>query len=402
MMSDAMRSLLLVFLALPLVAVEPDPQAAGMDPDRLARIPARLSEFVEQGTAAGFVALTARHGEIASLDAVGYRDLASKAPMRPDSIHQVMSCTKPITAAGLMILVDEGRVALTDPVEKYLPEFKNPRLNPCGAGTAGFHCAMRPPKRLVQIRDLMTHTSGIASGPPAGFPRYTSSLAEVVAAGAKEPMLFDPGTQWSYNNLGIATLGRIIEVVSGRSFEEFMQARIFDPIGMKDTSFYPPADKMDRVATVYTLTDGKLEEFRRDPPRSKWGNPFPEGGLYSTAFDMASFYWMMLDGGLFGPNRVLSKAAVDTMTTLQTGEIPSGWGPGIGFGLGFAMVKDPVAALRYTSIGSFGHGGAYRTFTWADPEKDLILVLLFQRTNGGGDLADEINAFVQMAAAAID
>ena len=402
MMTDAMRTFLLLLLALPLLAVEPDPEAAGMDPDRLARIPARLQEFVDQGTSAGFVSLVARHGEIAALDAVGYQDLAKKTPMRTDSIHQVMSCTKPITVAGLMILVDEGRVALTDPVEKYLPEFKNPRLNPCGIGGAGFHCASRPPKRLVEIRDLMSHTSGIAGGPPADFPRYTSTLADVVAAGAREPMLADPGTRWSYNNLGIATLGRIIEVVSGQSFEDFMAERIFEPLDMQDTTFYPPKSKMDRVASVYSLTDGKLVPYQRDPPRSEWKNPLPEGGLYSTAVDLAHFYYMMLAGGEFGPNRVLSQAAVDTMTTIQTGDIPAGWGPGIGFGLGFAIVKDPVAAMRYTSIGSFGHGGAYRTFTWADPEKDMISVLLFQRSNVGGDLADEINAFLQLAAAAIE
>jgi len=402
MMADAMRILLLSLLALPLLAVDPNPEGAGMDPDRLARIPTRLQEFVNQGTSAGFVSLVARHGEIAALDAVGYQDLHKKTPMRTDSVHQVMSCTKPITVAGLMVLVDEGRVALTDPVEKYLPEFKNPRLNPCGPGGAGYHCASRPPKRLVQIRDLMTHTSGIAAEPPADFPRYTSTLAEVVAAGAREPMLADPGTRWSYNNLGIATLGRIIEVISGQSFEDFMAERVFEPLDMPDTTFFPPAGKMDRVASVYSFTDGKLVPYQRDPPRAQWKNPLPEGGLYSTAVDLAHFYYMILAGGEFGPDRVLSQAAVDTMTTVQTGDIPAGWGPGIGFGLGFAIVKDPVAAMRYTSIGSFGHGGAYRTFTWADPEKDMISVLLFQRSNVGGDLADEINAFLQLAAAAIE
>ena len=307
MMTDAMRTLLLALIALPLLAVEPNPEGAGMDPDRLARIPARLQEFVDQGTSAGFVSLVARHGEVAAFDAVGYQDLHKKTPMRTDSIHQVMSCTKPITVAGLMVLVDEGRVALTDPVEKYLPEFKNPRLNPCGPGGAGYHCASRPPKRLVQIRDLMTHTSGIAAEPPADFPRYTSTLAEVVAAGAREPMLSDPGTRWSYNNLGIATLGRIIEVVSGQSFEDFMAERIFEPLDMPDTTFFPPVEKMDRVASVYSFTDGKLVPYQRDPPRAQWKNPLPEGGLYSTAVDLAHF--LRDEGDVQHRRRVLTDLA---------------------------------------------------------------------------------------------
>lgn len=373
-----------------------------MDRDRLARIPVRMREFVDQGTAAGFVTLVARHGKIAAFDAVGYQDLESKKPMRKDSIHQIMSCTKPITVAGLMLLVDEGRVSLTDPVEKYVPEFKDARVNPCGSGGAGYHCSSRPPTRPVRLADLASHTSGIAGGPAEGFSVPLHTLAEVVAAGARQPMQADPGQRWSYNNLGIATLGRVIEVVSGQSYESFMQQRLFGPLGMTDSSFFPPKDKLDRVASVYSLQDGKLELYERTPPRSEWKNPFPEGGLYSTAADLLSFYRMVLDGGVFGGRRILSQAAVDAMTTVQTGDLPAGWAPGVGFGLGFAIVKDPVGALRYTGIGSFGHGGAYRTFTWADPDKDLISIVLFQRQNVGGDMADEISAFLQMAAAAIE
>jgi CubicO group peptidase (beta-lactamase class C family) len=397
-----MRCLFAFLFVLPLLGADIDPRAAGMDPDRLARIPARMQEFVDQGTASGFVTLVARHGKIASLESVGYQDLESKRPMRTDSIQQIMSCTKPITVAGLMMLVDEGRVSLTDPVEKYIPEFKDARVNPCGPGGAGFHCASRPPKRLVRLADLASHTSGIAAGPPDDVPVYTSSLAEVVAAGARQPMMSDPGERWSYNNLGIATLGRVIEVVSGQSFESYIQERLFDPLGMKDTSFFPPQGKMDRVAAVYSLDDGKLVPYQRTPPRAEWKNPVPQGGLYSTASDMLQFYRMMLEHGDFDGHRILSQAAVDTMTTVQTGDLPVGWAPGLGFGLGVAVVNDPVGALRYTSIGSYGHGGAYRTFTWADPEKDLISILFFQRSNGGGDMADEINAFLQLAAAAIE
>jgi CubicO group peptidase (beta-lactamase class C family) len=159
---------------------------------------------------------------------------------------------------------------------------------------------------------------------------------------------------------------------------------------------------MDRVASVYSLTDGKLVPYQRNPPREEWKNPFPQGGLYSTASDILSFYRMMLSHGVFEGRRILSQAAVDAMTTVQTGDILAGWTPGLGYGLGVAIVKDPVGVLRYTSVGSYGHAGAYRTHAWADPEKDMITILFYQRSNGGGDMADEINAFLQLSAAAIE
>lgn len=377
-----------------------DASAAGMNAERLARIKPRMQHFVDEGTVSGIVTLVARHGHVASVETVGYQDLETKKPMQADTLFAIMSNTKPMTSAALMILVDEGKIALLDPVEKYLPEFKGQKVASGGAETAGFYNQTVSPQRPINIRDVMTHTSGLRGSAPKD--KKYKSLEEMIKAGAKETLLFEPGTRWSYSSYGTGVLGRIIEVVSGQSYEQFMSERLFKPLGMTDTTFFEPADKKDRIAAVYTQDDdGKLKPkaadlYPRDPVV-----PSPGGGLYSTAADVARFHQMMLSGGILNGKRVLSKAAIETMTTNQTGDMKVGWAPGLGFGLGVAVVKEPLGATRYSSIGSYGHAGAYRTYAWVDPSKDLVGVILFQRTNGS-DHADEINDFMQLCAAAID
>jgi len=203
-----------------------NPQAAGMSPERLARIPRRLQEFVDAGKAAGYVTLVARHGHVALLSAVGFRDLESKTPMHTDTVFRIFSMTKPMTGTAAMLMVEDGRFAIIDPVEKYLPEFKGQLLKD-GAR----------PKHPITILEVLNHTSGIQE-PPKGLP----TLAEGVAASARLPLEFEPGTTWRYRTAGINTAGRIIEVVSGMPYEKFMDSRIFEPLGMKNTGFTPPAD----------------------------------------------------------------------------------------------------------------------------------------------------------------
>jgi CubicO group peptidase (beta-lactamase class C family) len=387
---------LAAFAAGPFVIEKTDPGAAGMNPARLARIPVRMKEFVTAGKTAGVVTLIARHGHVASLEAVGYQDLESKTPMRTDTIFHLASVTKPVTCAGVMILVDEGRVSLIDPVEKYLPEFKNLKLNPCGT-RAGYNCAAVTPSRPVNILDLMTHASGL----PGGVPSQGSSpntLAEMVANVSRATLLFEPGTTWNYSNIGIAALGRIIEVVTGEPYDRFLAERIFQPLEMKDTYFFVPADKANRVASIYTYEADGLKPAPRAQPKF----PAPEGGLLSTAGDMAKFHQMMLDKGILNGQRILSAAAVEAMTTSQTGSMKAGFVPGVGHGFGFEVVREVLGTYRYNSIGSFVKGGAYRTYGWGDPAKDLIGIIFMQRTNGGGDVADEINSFMAMSAAAIE
>jgi CubicO group peptidase (beta-lactamase class C family) len=373
-----------------------DPEAAGMDATRLARIPVRMKEFVTAGKTAGVVTLVARHGHVASLEAVGYRDLETKTPMRTDTIFRLASVTKPVTCAGIMILVDEGRLSLIDAAEKYLPEFKGLKLNPCGT-LAGINCAAVSPSRPVSISDLMTHTSGLP-GTVEGRGAPPNTLAERVAAVSRATLLFEPGTAWNYSNIGIAALGRIIEVVTGQPYDRFLAERIFRPLEMTDTFFFVPPDKVNRVASVYTYEASGLKLVSMPAPKF----PAPEGGLFSTAGDMARFHQMLLDKGTLNGQRILSAAAVEEMTTSQTGSMKAGFAPGVGHGFGFEVVRETAGTFRYNSIGSFVKGGAYRTYGWVDPAKDLVGIIFMQRTNGGGDVADEINSFMAMAAASIE
>ncbi len=383
---------------LPLLAAPP--AGTGMNPARLEKIRTRMQEFADRGKAAGYVTLIERHGLIATLDAVGYQDLESKTPMRTDTIFQMMSMTKSLTCAGILILMEEGRLSVVDAVEKHLPEFQGQRVEVCPQGAP---CELLKPARPIRISDLMTHTSGMPGGaPPEIGDTHHMTLAEAVSAYAKLPLGFEAGAKWRYSNTGIATLGRIIEVVSGIPYEKFIAQRILKPLGMQDSFYFPPADKRSRIAAVYTEENGKLKRAAGDIYREGWKYPMPEGGLYSSASDMAAYYQMLLSGGASKGGRVLSKYSVQLMTQVETGDLSVTFAPGLGYGYGLGVVKDPPGMFRLSSLGSFGHGGAYRTYGWVDPAKDMVSVILLQRTNGGGDVADEINAFLAMAAAAIE
>ncbi len=375
-----------------------------VDAGRLALIAERMEDFVEAGTAAGIVTLLRHGGEVVSHEAVGYQDLKSRKPMRPDSIFQIMSMTKPVTCVGILILMEEGRLSIMDPVSRHLPEFRYQKL--LAGQKADGSVALEDPSREVTLRDLMTHTSGMAGGAPAAAPElyrtFDKTLAEVVEMAARQPLRFEPGTRWQYSNMGIAALGRIIEVVSGQPYEVFIRQRIFEPLGMSDSFFFLPEDRQERLASLYTLGDDGLEDAGRDIYREGSQYPMPEGGMYSTAADMGSFYQMMLNGGVsLTGERILSPASVKLMTTNHTGALRAGFQPGCGFGLGWFVIREPAGEYRLQSIGSFGHGGAFRTYGWIDPSKDLAGVLMMQRTNIGGDQADEINAFVQIAGSAV-
>jgi CubicO group peptidase (beta-lactamase class C family) len=300
-----------------------------------------------------------------------------------------------------MILVDQGRISLIDPVEKFLPEYKDLKLNPCGA-RSGYNCAGVTPSRPINIEDLMAHTSGLPASVESPKAEPPKSLAELVSRGAKAELLFEPGTNWNYSNIGIDILGRIIEVVSKQPFDRFLHDNIFAPLGMTDTGFYPSEQHRARLASLYTYTAGKLALVQPD-----WGSeqknsiPSPAGGLISTATDMFRFNEMMRNGGALAGARILSPAAVRLMTTSHTGDLKAGWAPGVGHGFGYEVVRDVVGMYRYNSVGTFVKGGAYRTYEWVDPQKQLVGVIMMQRTNGGGDTADEINSVMQIAGAAV-
>jgi len=386
------RSLALLAAVECLLAAPPEPKKPGMDAERLALIPVRLKSFVDQGTLPGAVTLVARHGVVARLDAVGYRNLEEKKPMRTDSIFQIMSMTKPVTAVGIMMLMEEGRLALSDPVEKYLPEFR----------------PLKSTWRPITIRDLLTHTSGVNT--PEMIRNIMSTLdltlAEAVSYYAQAPLEFEPGTEWKYSNAGIAVLGRIIEVVAGQPYERFIGERILRPLGMKNSFFFPPADKINRIALVYTLENGKLrragsETLGGAPDQYRKGAkyPCPECGLFSTAADVLAFHQMMLDGGTYNGRRLLSRQSVNVMTALHTGDLKAGFTPGLGWGLGWTVVREPLGTLELRSIGTFGHGGAFGTEGWVDPKQDLIQILMMGRT--AGSTPEERNSFFTLSASAV-
>jgi CubicO group peptidase (beta-lactamase class C family) len=361
----------------------------------------RMKAYVDDGTISGAVTLVATRDRVLSLDVVGQADLASQKPMRADSLFWIASMTKPIAAVAVLMLQDEGKLNVEDPVEKYLPEFKNQWLIKEKSSNT---LTLARPARPITVRDLLTHTSGLGD---VASPRPDATLAELVMAYAQQPLRFPPGSKWEYCNSGINTLGRIVEVVSGQKVETFMQRRIFNPLGMKDTTFCPTAGQAKRLAKTYKSgKDGKaLEEteifFIKGGLSDRKRTPLPAGGLFSTAADMARLYRMMLNGGELRGKKILSKEAVALLTRTQTGDIKTGFTDGMSWGFGFQVVKEPQGVTAMLSPGTFGHGGAYATQSWADPKKDLIYVLMIQRAGfPNGDNSPVRKAFQEAAIAA--
>jgi CubicO group peptidase (beta-lactamase class C family) len=396
---------LLLWAALGACAAPPESgPPSGLDPAKLALIRQRMQDHVSHHEASGIVTLVGRRGHIAHLEAVGVRDLESKDPMRTDTIFRIASMTKPVTAIAIEMLEEEGKLSIEDPVEKHLPEFKGQMLQK--SKTAVETVLVRPP-RPITLRDLLTHTSGLPGGPPPGlsdlYAKRNRTLAEAVIAYSQMPLQFEPGTKWAYCNAGLDTLGRIVEVASGRSFEAFLQERLFTPLGMKDTFFYPTADRLVRVAKVYKKAGDGLaftESFLGDPVDGKF--PLPAGGLYSTASDLAKLYQMMLNLGTLDGRRYLAQASVEKMTRNHTGDLRAGFTDGIVMGLGWQVVGVPSGVTAMLSPGSYGHGGALGTQAWLDPKKEMYCVLLVQRTGfPDGDASVLRKSLQELAVAAI-
>ena len=373
------------------------------DAERLARLQARMKSFIDRGRTAGMVTLLAHKGKVIQLSALGFQDVESQKPMKEDTIFQIASMTKPITCVGIMILAEDGLLSIADPVEKFLPGFAKLQIREKAEGDIE---EIRKPKRKITLRDLMTHTYGMSGGYPDEFKdlfaKRDRTLAEAVEAFPTRFLDFEPGTKWGYSNMGIATLGRIIEIVSGKSYDEFLTERIFKPLGMNDSHFFVPESKHDRIATIYKLENDKLAKADVDQYRIGAKYPAPEAGLYSTAPDLFRFYQMMLNGGTLDGQRILTRLSVELMTANHTGDLNAGFSPGIGFGLGWAVVRNTEGMFRLNSIGTFGHGGLWKTYGWVDPKKELVGVVLMQRLSSDGDLADEFNAFMTMAAVAMN
>jgi CubicO group peptidase (beta-lactamase class C family) len=358
-----------------------------------------LQHFVDNDVITGAVTAVVGPDGIIAIEAFGLADVAKKRSMSKDSMFWIASMTKPMTAMAIMMLVEEGKVKLDDPLEKYVPEFKGIQLKTAQGLVA--------PKRVVTVKDLLTHTSGVDTGAVTlpGAPIDTLPLATMAAAYAKKPLTDQPGAKWSYNNNAINLLGRIIEVASGKPFADFMEERLFEPLGMTNTTFWPNPDHMDVLAKPYSkskdsdaLVEAKNSRFSEplhDPKRSALAS----GGLYSCAKDLSQLYQMLLNEGELDGKRYLKAATLKQMTSNQLGDLAKvSFAPGMQMGLGFHIVNVPQEATESLSAGTYGHGGAFGTQAWIDPVKKRAYVLLIQRTDLKNSDQSEIRREFQKAA----
>lgn len=401
------RLLIFPLAAALLLAAPPTPDAAkaGMDAAQLQKIAPRMRAMADEQDVSGAVTLVMRKGTLAHLEATGWQDIEAKKPMRTDTLFQIMSMTKPFTGAAIMMLVEEGKVRLGDPVERHLPEFRGQMVK---VSESDGVVTLKKPSRPITVRDLMTHTSGMGPAAPGIgeiLQTMDRTLAEACLIYSQQPLDFEPGTKWQYANTGIAILGRIVEVRSGMTYDKFLETRIFQPLGMVDSHVFLPAEKQARVAPVYTRKDGRLVKagasiLAGDPMLFRKGAKYagPEFSMYSTAWDLAQFYQMMANHGTLGGKRLLSPASVEVMTELHTADLHAGHNLGTGFGLTWEVTKTNAGMLTGQSIGTFGHGGAFGTYGWIDPKKELVGVFMIGLAVDGKPVRD---AFVGMANAAV-
>jgi CubicO group peptidase (beta-lactamase class C family) len=380
MKPDTRRLVPLAVLLALIGAVSP---VSAENPTPSKRIVAALQPFVDRHELAGAVTLVADRDRVLSVDTVGFADVAANKPMRPDALFWIASQSKPITAAAFMMLVDEGKVKLDDPVEKYLPEFKDVKV----AVKQGTDTVLEKPKQPITVRQILSHTSGMPFRSAKEEPTLDLlPLREAVLSYAATPLQTEPGTKYAYSNAGINTAGRIIEVVSGMPYEEFLDKRLFGPLGMKDTTFWPNEEQLTRLAKSYKPNKEKngLEETTvtqlKYPLSDRKRYPVPAGGLFSTAEDVGRFCQMVLNGGTFKGKRLLSEEAVRQMTSKQTGD----------------ALKDNYG-LGWSTGATFGHGGAYSTGMTIDPKRGLITVWMVQHAGFPGEGGKSQGAFRKAA-----
>jgi len=372
-------------------------EAAGMSSERTQRIGKVLQQYVDSGRMNGAVALVVRNGKVAYYESFGYNDVENKTPLKKDAIFRMASQTKAVTSVAVMMLYEEGRFMLDDPISKFIPSFGKPlvldKFNPADSSYTTI-----PAKREITIRDLLTHTSGIGyaqigskeanaiyakAGIIGGIGVDKFILADKIKALGPLPLFHQPGEKWTYG-LNVDVLGYLVEVVSGLSLAEFFKQRIFEPLGMKDTYFYLPKEKQDRLVQLYTedTVTGKAVKMRekiningqflRDYPNTAGTFFSGGGGLSGTIYDYAIFLQMLLNGGEYNGKRFLSRNTVRMMTMNQIGELNRGNNK---FGLGFGITTEKGSAVLPTQEGVFEWGGMFATTFWVDPKEKMVALL---------------------------
>jgi CubicO group peptidase (beta-lactamase class C family) len=389
------------------------PEDVGFSTERLQRVHETVQRHIDAHDIAGAVTLVARRGRVAQFEAQGLMDLDSKKPMPKDGLFWIASMSKPITGVAIMMLVEEGKVRLNDPVSKFIPEFRGlkvavvqeqagPRA-PGGAGV-GPQFYTVPATREITVRDLLSHVSGLASGGPASSaevakdPRKPGeTLASYIPRLGATPLDFQPGTRWSYSpSAGFDTLGRIVEIASGQTFDQFLRERIFEPLGMKEISFHPPEDRLSRIATTYRRDAGALTKVDQQARLANTTYFSGAGGLMTDAEDYLQFGQMLLNGGELNGKRLLSPKTVELMSSVHVPDTLPGRQKGRGFGLSVQVVNDAIAAGYRVSDGSYGWDGAFGTHFWVDPKEKVVGILMVQTNNPNRELdRDFENAVMQ-------
>lgn len=392
------RPLSAVFILLLLTGVlyagQDAPPEARFDRAKLVEVPQAMVRMESQGEIAGAVTLVAMRDRVVQIEATGNANIAKGEPMKDDSLFWIASMTKPVTATAILMLQDEAKLSVDDPVAKYVPELgdlKTPSGKPAN----------------LTLKQLLTHTSGMLLEAENDQRVGCRTLADLMPIYAHSPMRFEPGTKWEYCQAGINTLGHVVEVVSGKSLPDFCRERIFGPLGMKDTTWYPTEAQAARLAMGYKRVDGKLVEHPftfvgERPVTSHDHYPAANGGLFSTAADYGRFCQMLLNDGSLEGREYLRAQTVKQMRTIQTGDLKTGFTPGDAWGLGVCIVRQPQGVTAMLSPGTFGHGGAWGTQAWIDRVKGVVYVLMVQRADFPNSDASPVRlAFQQAAAAAL-
>ncbi|HKU16911.1 MAG TPA: serine hydrolase domain-containing protein [Steroidobacteraceae bacterium] len=368
------------------------PESVGMSSQRLGRLADGMRALVERNELAGVVTLVAKDGKVVEFEAAGKRDLASNAPLQKDAIFRIYSMSKPITGVAMMMLFEEGKWQLNDPVSKHIPEFANLKVAKVNPQTGAV--TQVPPDHPMTMRELMSHSGGLTYGlfgSTAVDKMYTdvnlldrdAPLQAMIDKLAKIPLLHQPGERWHYS-VSVDVQGYLVEKLSGQPFPEFLEQRIFAPLGMKDTAFYVPAGKLDRFVSFYTYDKDRKFVPHPTPDYSQMpAMPSGGGGLVSTATDYMRFCQMLLNGGELDGRRLLSPLTVQLMRSNVLPASARTLSPGTGFGLDFAVVEDPVAAGGYGGEGTFYWGGYAGTWFWIDPVYQLIVVGMIQHRGDG-------------------